>query len=88
MAFSKNSRYFGQPTQTADGRQAEAVTLRILPDVPGDPYTVKEDDRLDLVADRLYRDPTRFWRIADANTELDARRLNTPGRIIKVPKTK
>ena len=91
MAFLKRSRYAGQPTveaEAADGRQVEAVTLRFLSQVDGDPYTRKENDRLDLVADRSYKDPTRFWRIADANTELDARQLERPGREINVAKTK
>ncbi len=91
MAFLKSSRYAGQPTveaEAADGRRVKAVTLRFLPQVDGDPYTMKEDDRLDLVADRSYKDPTRFWRIADANTELEARQLERQGQEIKVAKTK
>ena len=91
MAFAKNSRYAGQPTilaEAADGCQVEALSLRVLPQVDGDPYTLKENERLDLVADQMYRDPTRFWRIADANTELEARALQRPGRQIKVAKTK
>ena len=91
MAFLKSSRYAGQPTvgaEAADGRQVEAVALRFLPQVDGDPYTMKENERLDLLADRFYKDPTRFWRIADANSELGARQLERPGREIAVPKTK
>ena len=90
MAFLKTSRYFGLGTVEAASRQGRAVTaivLRILPPAPGEPYRVKEDDRLDLVADRRTATPTRFWRIADANSELDARSLIEPGREIDVPPT-
>lgn len=91
MAFAKTSRYSGLATVEAparDGRLVTAVVLRILPPAPGDPYRVREDDRLDLIADRSYADPTRFWRIADGNGELEARRLIEPGREINLPPAK
>jgi nucleoid-associated protein YgaU len=91
MAFLKTSRYHGLPTVDAPargGRTVTAVALRPLPPTPGEPYRVQEDDRLDLIADRAYGDPTRFWRIADANSELEAARLLEPGRDIGVPPTK
>ena len=91
MAFLKTSRYHGLPTVEArarDGRPVTAVVLRIPPPIPGDAYRVQEDDRLDLIANRAYDDPTRFWLIADANTELEARRLLEPGREIGVPPTR
>jgi len=89
MAFLKSSRYYGLPTSTEttrDGRTVTAVTLRVPPEIDGEPVTVQEDERLDLIAQRSYKDATRFWRIADANRELDARRLAKPGRRIAVPR--
>jgi hypothetical protein len=65
-----------------------AVALRGLPPAAGDPYEVAEDDRLDLIANRTYKDATAWWHVADANTELDARRLVEPGREISVPPTR
>jgi nucleoid-associated protein YgaU len=91
MAFLKTSRYWDLATVQApggEGRTVTVVALRILPPTEGDPYRVLEHDRLDLIADRAYGDATRFWRIADANTELDARRLIEPGRDIDLPPTK
>jgi nucleoid-associated protein YgaU len=91
MPFLKTSRYSELPTVEAPargGRTVTALALRILPPTPGDPHRVEEDDRLDLIADRAYGDPTRFWRIADANTELEAGRLLEPGREIQVPPTR
>ena len=88
MAFLKRSRYAAVPTVEAPasgGRTVTAVSLRTLPPTDGDPYIVLENDRLDLIADRSYGEATRFWRIADANSELDARRLIEPGREIDVP---
>jgi hypothetical protein len=79
--FDKTSRYAGTPTVTvldAEEREVTAVTLRRLPETTGLPVTVQAADRLDVIAARLYRDPTRFWHIADANAELDARDLLLP----------
>ena len=54
----------------------------------GDAYTVQGTDRLDVMADRTYKDATQFWHVADANTELEANELTrTAARVIKVPKS-
>ena len=48
--------------------------------------TIKESDRLDIMAQRHYDNPTMFWHIADANSELQANDLVTEsGRTIIVP---
>jgi hypothetical protein len=62
------------------------VKLRRLPYVPGKPAVVKGNDRLDVIAQRQYRDATRFWHVADANTELEANKLvSEAGETILVP---
>ena len=87
--FLASSRYYGLPTAevtTRDGRTVRVVKVRRLPPTERVPLEVSENDRLDILAQRRYDDPTRFWHIADANTELDARILvRVPGRFIYVP---
>jgi hypothetical protein len=87
--FSDSSRYAKLPSVEAEdkqGRKVNAVVLRRLPFAPGVPYVVKGHDRLDVMAQRRYKDPTLFWHIADANTELEANELvETPARTILVP---
>jgi hypothetical protein len=61
-----------------NGRTINAVVLRRLPYVTGVPTEVKGNDRLDVMSQRLYKDPTQFWHIADANTELQANDLVNP----------
>lgn len=76
--FRDGSRYARTPVDTvttARGRQVAAIRLRRLPDPPADPYTVKQDERLDLIAQRAFDDGTRFWHVADANSALEARTL-------------
>lgn len=85
----KTSRYssIAQATSTTrDGREIQVLTLRRLPEVAGQATVVQGSDRLDVMAHRLCADGSRFWRIADANTELEANKLVVEaGRIIEVP---
>jgi len=88
--FIANSRYAGLATvtlHTRDGREVTAVKLRRLPSPTATAYTVLPADRLDIVARRRYDDGTRYWHIADANTELEAADLMTSGRTIEAPES-
>jgi len=74
--------------RAADGSTVEAVKLRRLPTTAGSPVNVTDRDRLDILAQRRYGEPTWFWHIADANTELEASALTErPSRTIVVPET-
>lgn len=87
--LTESSRYRNvrrDEARARDGRTVAVLALRRLPSPAGTEFTVKQHDRLDIMAQRRYDDATRFWRIADANTELEARTLvETPGRRIQVP---
>lgn len=88
--FLETSRYFNQTLVDAvsrDGRPVKALSLRRLPPVGGDSRIVKGNDRLDIIAQHQYENPTWFWHIADANTELEANQLvQQPLRVINVPR--
>lgn len=88
--FTKKSRYYNLATVTAtdrQGRKIQAVTLRRIPETNGVESVVTDDSQLDVISERHYRDATRFWKIADANCELEPNELvKTTGRIIKIPK--
>lgn len=76
--FDANSRYAKIPiveVETATGKKANAVKLRRLPYTPGNLAEVKGTDRLDIMAHRKFSDGTKFWHVADANTELEANDL-------------
>lgn len=97
--FLDSSRYAKvkqAQVKTRDGRSVDALTLRRLPATPGDDTLLNGTDRLDTIALRKYLDGTKFWHVADANTELDSRRLPLPKPegapeqpviVIKVPTT-
>ena len=93
--FLKTSRYYKQKVVetgekipfSAKGKQTvKAVVLRRLPKVNGNPVEVKGNYRLDIIAQRQYKNSTMFWHIADANSELQANDLvKDTGSIIEVP---
>ncbi len=88
--FLETSRYFRQKqvdVVTKDGRTIKALRLRRLPTVNGELTAIEESDRLDIIAQRQYQNPTWFWHIADANTELEANDLvKEVGRVIQIPR--
>lgn len=89
--FLPNSRYAKVATLTtklATGEEVVALKLRKLTPATGEPRTVLAGDRLDIVAQQSYGEPTWFWHVADANTALDSRELvAVPGDTLDVPRT-
>jgi len=85
----KGSRYENVAVVTvtdANGVTTNALALRVLhPLAAGYRHTFTSGDRLDLLAYTYYRDPQRFWLIADANAGMDAADLEEPGRKILIP---
>ena len=76
--FTGNSRYVNLPvaeTEQKNGEKVSVVKLRRLPYVGGNLTEIQGHDRLDVMAHRKYKDGTKFWHIADANTELEANDL-------------
>jgi nucleoid-associated protein YgaU len=76
VTFPTDSRYYGfgvlQYT-AANGQTIPYLARRIVPQ-PGAPnfatinqYTVRQGDRLDLIAAKYLGDPLMFWLICDAN---------------------
>jgi len=85
----KQSRYRNVSTYEsidASGSTVSALRIRFLPATPaGYLHTVTGDERLDLIAFKYYRDPEKYWLIADANNEIDPEDLLEPGRQILIP---
>jgi hypothetical protein len=71
---------------TADGRTVTALKIRFIPETPaGFFHTFTADERLDLLAFTFYRNPEKFWLIADANPEMDPEDLLESGRPLRIP---
>lgn len=85
----KGSRYQNVPVNavtTASGQTVNALSIRFIPPTPAGFFqTFSSDQRLDLLAYRFYRNPEKFWLIADANTEMDPEELLEPGRQLAIP---
>jgi len=94
VTFPADSRYYGSSTltyTTPTGVSISYLARRFVPQ-PGAPnystmaqYTVKQDDRLDLIAAKYLGDPLIFWLICDANGAIDPNSLvETPGRVLSI----
>jgi len=85
----KGSRYEKTGTSTitdTTGRTITALNIRFIPTTPaGFLDTFTADQLLDLLAYQFYRNPEKFWLIADANTEMDPEDLLEPGRQLLIP---
>lgn len=88
--FFKRSRYEEVPTleyRAWGGRVIRYKARRIIPPTRGiTQHIVDDGERLDRIAFEHYRDPERFWRLADCNLSIHPEELTTrPGRVIDVP---
>jgi hypothetical protein len=94
VTFPTDSRYYGSKTLTLVTPAGETITYlarRIVPQ-PGAPnfatvaqHTVRQGERLDLIAAKYLGDPLIFWLICDANGAIEPRELvATPGRVLNI----
>jgi len=94
VTFPTDSRYYGSstlPYVTSTGETITYLAPRVVPQ-PGAPNfstvaqrTVRQGDRLDLIAAKYLGDPLIFWLICDANGAIDPHDLvATPGKILNI----
>lgn len=94
VTFPPDSRYYGSATLQFASPNGQAITYlarRIVPQ-PGAPnfatiatHTVKQGDRLDLLASNYIGDPLMFWLICDANGAIRPDTLvETPGATLNI----
>ena len=88
MVF-KGSRYTNisvYQTNNADGQIVAALKPRFISQTAaGYLHAYTAGERLDLIAYKFYRNPEKFWLIADANNEMDPEDLLEPGRQLRIP---
>jgi len=94
VTFPADSRYYGSKTLTfvtPSGETIAYLARRIVPQ-PGPPnfatiaqHTVRQGDRLDLIAAKYFGDPLIFWLICDANGAIDPQTLvATTGDVLNI----
>jgi nucleoid-associated protein YgaU len=89
--FFDGSRYLRVADCTVEAPDGSSRTLKAtrepLPTEVALTYQVKEGDRLDLLAWKFYRNPRKWWLIADANPDcMSPEELLVPGRILNIPR--
>ncbi|WP_321963645.1 LysM domain-containing protein [Paraburkholderia sp. J7] len=89
--FAPTSRYCGIDIATIEqnGLPLAYVKRRFVP--PPEPmqtvqqYTLRQGDRLDVLAAQFLGDPTLFWRLCDANRAMRPWTLTqTPGAVLRI----
>jgi hypothetical protein len=94
VTFPADSRYYGSSTlqyTTPNGQAVTYLARRFVPH-PGAPnfstvaqHTVKQGDRLDLLAANYLGDPLMFWLLCDANGAVRPDELvATPGKVLNI----
>lgn len=94
VTFPPDSRYCGSATLSyvaPDGQMVTYLARRFVP-APGAPnfatvaqHTVRQGDRLDLIAAKYLGDPLLFWLICDANGAIAPDQLTeTPGSTLNI----
>jgi nucleoid-associated protein YgaU len=94
VTFPTDSRYYGSATLSyvsPNGQMITYLARRFVPQ-PGAPnfatvaqHTVRQGDRLDLLAAKYLGDPLVFWLICDANGAIQPDKLvETPGRVLNI----
>lgn len=74
--FTRNSRYYALDNivvNNTNNRQVISKKIRRFSELKGSfQHVVDEGDRLDLLASKYYGQPTKWWRICDANPQFDS----------------
>jgi hypothetical protein len=94
VTFPTDSRYYGSSTLQYTAPHGQAVTYlarRFVPQ-PGAPnystvaqHTVRQGDRLDLLAANYLGDPLMFWLLCDANGAVRPNALvETLGKVLNI----
>ncbi|HOZ84106.1 MAG TPA: hypothetical protein PK191_01365 [Niabella sp.] len=90
--FTVSSRYHSVEITTIEGKKDVPIAYvkRRMISSPDKFYVIQkyqttEGDRPDLLGQKFYNDPERFWQICDANVTLDPEELiSTPGNTIHI----
>ena len=90
--YPRTSRYHDAEIgvhRLPDGTEVRYAKRRLLPPLDAQEtqeHVVGAGERPDLLAQRFFGDPARWWRIADANPVLDPRELtDEAGRVVDIP---
>jgi hypothetical protein len=94
VTFPTDSRYYGFGTLSYTGPTGRTVSYlprRFVPQ-PGAPnfatvatHSVRQGDRLDLIAAQYLGDPLMFWLICDANGAIRPSQLvESPGTVLNI----
>lgn len=83
MALTASSRYTTAQEETST--LVTAVRKKDRAPVQYSTYTSRAGDTFELLAVRLYKDPTQYWRVADANPQVKFPDVIPTGTQLRLP---
>lgn len=83
MALRTSSRYTYKTGGTIE--LIEAVRKSNVATTSYSKYVSREGDTFEILATRLYNDPTQYWRIADMNPQVKFPDVIPAGTTIRLP---
>ena len=83
MALRTSSRYKYQTGTEVE--KIEAVRKSSTASSSYSKYVAREGDSFEILAARLYNDPTQYWRIADLNPQVKFPDIIPAGTVIRLP---
>ncbi|WP_371590926.1 hypothetical protein [Streptomyces sp. NBC_00470] len=91
MTISQSSRYAvcSVVTRTTEDGVAKKVLLprpTVTRRASVTTYQWKQSDRVDLLAQQFYQDPTQWWRFADMNPQILNWEDVKPGTMLRIPR--
>lgn len=89
MSISANSRYANSQVAAVDKDGADVnvivPTQQWATTITYVSHMLTDLDRLDLLANQYYGDPTQWWQISNANPEWIDWTAVPPGTIVRIP---
>lgn len=87
LQYDYISRYQEYPTyyHSYDKKYCNGITGYINKKSNYQKYIIQEDDTLDSLALKFYKNPSLYWIIADFNNIIDAFSLLQPGATLYIP---
>jgi nucleoid-associated protein YgaU len=82
MTLNSSSRY------TTSKDETTSIMLAVLKDIASERYTTyvsRYGDTFDLIATRIYNDPTQYWRIANLNPQVKFPNEIPVGTQLRIP---
>jgi hypothetical protein len=83
VALRTSSRYTYQASSSDE--KLVAVRKKSAPSSAYSKYVSREGDSFEMIASKIFNDPTQYWRVADINPQVKFPDIIPAGTVIRLP---